>query len=125
MATTQCPHLNAEDWVPAATAVPETAESPVRAEAQSIHPARYQPAVLPMALLAVSRRCPVARSELFAAFPEAPLDFVSASLCREPQVVRAVWSDRPEQVLVAVLTAGLVPVRRSFRQTRCTRERRA
>ena len=57
-----------------------------------------------------------------AAFPEAPMDSVSATSCRESDLVRAVAKDRRARVSVSELTVVPVPMQRSRPRRRMTPE---
>ena len=57
---------------------------------------------------------PEVQQDLSAVLPEEPPDLASARSL-ESVAVPAVYSDHPVPVSVAALTAGLVPVPRSFR----------
>ena len=61
-----------------AAVAPGIVESRARAPAHLLHRGRYQPAVLAMALLAVSRDVPAAQLDSSAVFREAPLDLWSS-----------------------------------------------
>jgi len=106
---------------------PETAGCSARAKAQSIrwaqssHRARFRPGASVRALLLVSvfvEQFLAAWSDLFAEFPEAPLDSESAFGFREsgPDLVASL--DRQGRASVAVFAAGLERVQRLRQRTR-------
>jgi hypothetical protein len=67
-------------------------------------------------VFADEQQCLAAASDLFAAFPEAPMDSGPAWWFRESAPDPVVWSDRQVPVLVAALTVVLVPVPRLFQR---------
>ena len=106
---------------------PETAGCLARAkaqslhQAQSIHRARFRTGVSVRALLPVSvfvEQFLAAWSDLFAEFPEAPLDSESAFGFREsgPDLVASLGRQGPASV--AVFAAGLERVQRLRQRTR-------
>jgi hypothetical protein len=100
---------------------PETAGYSARAKVQSIHRARFRPGVSVRVLLPVSvfvDQFLAAWSDLFAEFPEAPLDSESAFEFREwgPDLVASL--DRQGRASVAVFAAGLEQVQRLRQRTR-------
>ena len=103
-------------------ASPETAECLARAEAQSIHRARYRPAVSVLVLLSVfvvgELWFLAVRSDSLAEFPEALPDFGSAFVCRESDPVLVVLSDRQGQETVGAFAAGPGRVQRLRQRTR-------
>jgi hypothetical protein len=86
-----------------------------------IHRARFQPVVSALALLLVSvfvEQFLAAWSDLFAEFPEAPLDSESAFGFRESGLVLVAELDRLGPASVAVFAAGLERVQRLRQRTR-------
>ena len=106
-------------------ASPETAGCSARAEAQSIHwarsihRARFRPVGSAPVLVSVFVELFLAAwLDLFAEFPEVPLDSESASACRESDPDLVASLDRQGPALVAVFAAGLERVQRLRQRTR-------
>ena len=106
---------------------PETVGCSARAKVrsirwvQSIHRARFRPVVSVRALLLVSvfvEQFLAAWSDLFAEFPEAPLDSGSAFGFRESDPDLVASSDRQGRASVAAFAAGLERVQRLRQRTR-------
>ena len=104
---------------------PETAGCSVRAKAQSIHwaqsihPARYLPAVSAPGLVSVVvEQFLAAWLDLFAEFPVARLDSASASVCRESGPDLVAELDRQGRASVAAFAAGPERVQRLRQPTR-------